>query len=358
MRCSTPSNPKSAAIIAVLDGGPMAMVFAALHPERVRSLLLSNTSAHYLVDDDYPIGATQEAADSIISSIRHLWGSVELARIMYPSRADDNEELQRVAKTFRAAATPRVASAQYSYIINNLDVRPMLPLIEASTVVYHSRANPVVPVEHGHSSSRSTFPERGSSEVTDPNVLVSSWVDAVDDLDEFPGRRAGRSRPRNRSFAVVLFTDIVGSTRMVAALGDRQWRVLLDRFRQSVRTEIRRYRGTEIKTRGDDFLIGFDGPARGIRCADAVRRAGESLGVDVRSGLHAGEVGADGRRKSAGSPSISGARGCERAEPGDIAVSRTIVDLVSGSGIEFVERGEHELEGLPGTWKLFNVARL
>jgi len=345
---------EQAAICADLDAGPSAILFAAMQPERVRSLVLANTTARFTIADDYPIGVPPEALDLLVEMIRNEWGTPAGMRVFFPSLDADVEFLEWAAKTTRAAATPRIAAAYYRYVGETLDVRQALPLIQAPTLVLHNRQNPAIPFEHGrYLADRivgATFVELPGPDTYLFAGNASSM--AATEIAEFV---TGERPPDiDRILTTVLFTDIVGSTERVAALGDQRWRSLLDAHDRAIRDQLRRFRGREINTTGDGVVASFDGPARAIRCAQAISKANALLGIDVRAGLHTGECEVRGDDLAGLAVHIA-ARVGALADPGEVVVSSTVKDLVAGSGIEFRQRGEHTLKGVPGTWRLFAV---
>lgn len=341
-----------AAILAATDSGPIAILLAAMHPELVSALILFNTTCRYLYADNYPIGAAPEAVDALVGMLSAGWGTDELTRLANPSMSEDAEWIRFTSKAIRASATPRTAAAQYDYILRN-DVRQALPLIQAPTLVLHARDNVLVPIAHGRYLAEhiegATFVELpGGDSTSTPELYV-----IADEVAEFlTGERPVLKA--ERILTTVLFTDIVGSTARAASLGDQRWRSLLDAHDRTVREHLHRFRGREINTTGDGFVASFDGPARAIRCAQAITEAAEALGVRVRGGLHTGECEVRGDDLGGLAVHIA-ARVAALAAPGEILVSGTVTDLVVGSGIEFNERGEHELKGVPGTWRLFAV---
>jgi class 3 adenylate cyclase len=349
----TAAKSERATIVAEADAGPIAMLFAAAHPEQVSALVLANTSPRYLVDDDYPIGTAPETLNAFVDMISNLWGTEELARVAVPAMADDAAYMAAFARLLRGAATPRTAAAQYRYILESLDVRSALPLIQAPTLVLHNDRNPVVPVEHGRYLAqrieRSKFVVLSSECVN----LDGDLNKTVAELTEF----LTGDRPQvqiDRVFTTILFTDIVGSTERVVAIGDQRWRSLLNAHDRAVRHELRRYRGREIGTRGDGFVASFDGPARAIRCAVAICEAMRPLGLLVRVGLHCGECAVRGTELDGLSVHIA-ARVSALAGPEEILVTSSVKDMVVGSGIEFDDRGLHSLKGLPNPWQLLAV---
>jgi class 3 adenylate cyclase len=340
------------AILAAADAGPIAVLFAAMHPERVSALVLVNTCARYLVAHDYAAGALPEEVDALVQLLGAGWGTPELISLTDPSMADDPEYLQSTARMARVAATPRTAAAQYDYILRSLDVRQALPLIQVPTLVLHSVASPIVPIEHGHYLAEhideATFVELPGGDIF--AVTPNNYV-VADEVAEFmTGERPAVEI--ERLLTTMLFTDIVGSTQRAASLGDERWRSLLDAHDRIVRDQLRRHRGREIETSGDGFFASFDGPARAIRCAQAIVEAIATLGIELRAGLHTGECEVRGDHLGGLAVHIAARVGALAAR-GEVLVSGTVKDLVVGSGIEFTNRGEHELKGVPGTWKLF-----
>ena len=345
------TDSKRTAILAATDAGPIAILFAAMHPEMVSALVLLNTSSRYLEADDYPIGASPETVDAVVEMIATGWGTLDFTRMVIPSLSDDAEYLRLVSQLIRSSATPRTAAAQWDYIMRSVDVRHALPLIQAPTLVLHVSESPFIPVAHGryladHIDGATFIELPGADLGPDPSSLVAEVAEFLTGerpLIEF-----------ERILTTVLFTDIVASTAHAASLGDQRWRSLLDAHDRTVRDQLRRFRGREINTTGDGFVASFDGPARAIRCAQAVVNATDKLGVELRVGLHTGECEVRGDDVGGLAVHIA-ARAGTLATPGEVLVSGTVRDLVVGSGIEFSERGEHELKGVPGTWKLFAV---
>jgi class 3 adenylate cyclase len=347
---------KEAAIFAWNDAGPPAMFFAATHPERIRSLLLANTSARYLAADDYPCGHRAEEVERNLQRLAELWGRDEAATLWSPSKADDPVFRRWLARYQRASARPREFTG-YLPMSYSLDMRSILPSIRCPTLVLHRGAFPLSDAEQGRYLA-DHIPDAQFVELpgTDSTLATDRSDVVLDVVEEF--LTGSRGAPEwDRILATVLFTDIVGSTERVAALGDREWRDLLGRYYAVVRREVGRFRGREIDTAGDGFFLTFDGPARAVRCADAIRGGMRPLGLEVRTGIHAGECEVAGE-KFAGITVHVGARIVSLAGPGEILVSSTVKDLVAGSGLEFVDRGSHALKGVPGEWSLFAVTGL
>jgi class 3 adenylate cyclase/alpha-beta hydrolase superfamily lysophospholipase len=341
-----------AALVAENDAGPIAILFAVTHPERVSALVLSNTTARMLAAPDYPAGLDAEAVEAGVRLMAKLWGTTDLARMMSPSLAGDEMSLRSIARCQRASATPRTAEAQFRYLVG-VDVRHALPLVQVPTLVVHNRDNRFFPLEQGryladHISGAELVvlsgSDSGASTVTDP------YLDAL-------GRFLTGQRPvpePDRVLATVLFTDIVRSTGTAAGMGDRRWRQLLDMHDRVVRQELVRFSGREINTTGDGFVMALDGPARGVRCGLAIMEALASKGIRVRAGVHTGECERRGDDLAGVAVHIA-ARVAAAAGPGEVLVSGAIPPLVVGSGIDFEDRGDHELKGVPGVWRLFRV---
>jgi class 3 adenylate cyclase len=338
------------AILATLDAGPIAVLFAATHPEIVTALILVNTTARYLEADDYPIGASPDFVDAVVETFAKGYGTPDLTRSFNQSRADDAEWVRLASKMVRSSATPRAAAAQYNYILRSLDVRHALPLIQAPTLVLQVSESPFLSVGQGRYLAEHIA---GATFIELPGGNVSMDAAPVLDIAEFlTGERPVVEV--ERILTTVLFTDIVGSTARAASLGDQRWRSVLDAHDRTVREQLRRFRGREINTTGDGFVASFDGPARAIRCAQAINEATEKLGVQLRVGMHTGECEVRGDDLGGLAVHIA-ARVGALATPGEVFVSGTVKDLVVGSGIEFDDRGEHDLKGVPGSWKVFAV---
>jgi class 3 adenylate cyclase len=346
------AGSEQAVVLAEGDGGPTGLLFTAMRPERVSALILANTTARYVRAEDYPIGIPPEAVDGLVEMYRSVWGTPEIVPRLFPSRADDPEFGEWAAKMTRAIATPRSAAAQLRYIIESLDAREALPLIQVPTLVLHTKNNPSYPMKQGRFLADRIH---GANFVELPggDVGVASSAAAVEEIIEFlTGERPAVEV--DRILTTLLFTDIVSSTERAAALGDQAWRSLLDAHDRTVRDQLRRFRGKEINTTGDGFVASFDGPARAIGCSQAIAGATTKLGIELRMGLHTGECEVRGDDLGGLAVHIA-ARIGSLARPGEVLVSSTVKDLVAGSGIEFSDRQEHELKGVPGTWALFSV---
>jgi len=340
------------AVLAEADGGPTGLLFTATQPQRVSGLILANTSARRLRADDYPIGMSQEAADDVVEMYRAHWGTADLVTRAWPSRADDPEFVEWLAKLQRAVATPKNAAARIRYIIESLDAREALPLVRVPTLVLHATDNLSFSLEEGRYLADHIGGAR-FVELPGGDLFVASSALAIDEIGEF----LTGERPQvevDRVLTTVLFTDIVGSTGRTASVGDQRWSELLSAHRQVVRSELHHFRGQEIDTAGDGFFATFDGPARAVRCASAIRDRMEALGLQIRAGLHTGEVELSGEGPRGLAVDI-GARIGALAGPGEVLVSRTVADLIAGSGIKLADRGEHQLKGVPGSWRLYEA---
>jgi class 3 adenylate cyclase len=341
-----------AAISTENAGGPIAILFAATHPERVTSLVLASTTARYLASPDYPAGVSPDVAEHGVRLLGKLWGTTEYARLAWPSLAEDETSLRNLARNQRVSATPRSAEAQMRYFVG-VDVRDALPLIQAPTLVLHSEGDGVVPVAQGEYLASHI---RGAKFVTwasDDNAVTTATDRYMGAVGEFlTGQRPGPEP--DRVLATILFTDIVGSTDRLSRMGDARWRHVLDVHDAVVRQQLARFGGQEINTTGDGFVVAFDGPARAIRCGLALIHDLEQRGVRIRAGCHTGECERRGNDLAGLAVHIA-ARIAAVAGPTQMLVSSTVGDLVLGSGIEFTDAGQHELKGVPGSWHLLTT---
>ncbi len=345
------------ALFAEAEAGPMGLLFAAAHPERVSALILGNTSARFGAADDYPVGTTTAEAEALVEAIELLWGKPELIEASMPSLARKRGDVDALARLMRAAATPRVAAAQFHHIFSELDARDALPLISMPTLVLTSEGSTTMDANALDRTQYLVDHIPGSRLVrvpgSDSHLFAGDHGPVIGAVAEFlTGQRPMPTS--DRFLTTVLFTDIVGSTERAVEVGDRRWRELLDTHDQSVRNELHRFGGREIKTTGDGFLACFDGPARAIDCATGIVRAAQGVGLEVRAGLHTGECERRGDDIAGVAVHIA-ARVGAHAAPREVLVSRTVTDLVAGSGIGFEDRGEQALKGIPDSWHLFAV---
>ena len=343
-----------AAVMGESEGGPLSMLFAAAHPERTVALILQGAEVRERTDDDWPYGeATPEEFEEAMETIPERFSKGLGIYDIAPSVAGQEWARAWRAKVVTHAATPNSAEA-FMRMAFDIDVRHVVPVINVPTLVVHAAGDQVCNVENGRYLARTIKGARYVELPTDDHV---PWFDpdpTVAEIREFlTGTREARSPAR--ILATVLFTDLVGSTSRAAELGDRRWRDLIEQHHAAVRRELTRFDGREVDTAGDGFFATFDGPARAIRCAQAIIPAVRPLELEVRAGLHTGEVElADD--KIAGIAVNIGARVAAHAGAGEVLVSSTVKDLVAGSGLEFEDRGIAELKGIPGEWRLFAVA--
>jgi pimeloyl-ACP methyl ester carboxylesterase len=342
-----------ASLLGWSEGAPLCALFAATHPERTTSLVMYGGFSRLLEDDDHPWAVPGEVMDDWIDTVAELWGKEEenLLRFWAPTAADEPRAREWFARHGRMAASPGSAGALFR-AVRDVDIRDILGAIRVPTLVIHRTDDTLVPFESSRYMAE-RIPDARLVEL--PGVDHLWWFgdqDAiVDEVEEF--LTGVRSIPDpERVLATVLFTDIVGSTERAAELGDGRWRELLENHGATVRDQLEHFRGNEIKTTGDGFLATFDGPARGIRCALAISDAVRDLGIEVRAGLHTGEVELL-NGDVAGIAVHTGARVSAAAGPSEVLVSSTVKDLVAGSGLEFYDRGVRVLKGVPGEWRLF-----
>jgi class 3 adenylate cyclase/pimeloyl-ACP methyl ester carboxylesterase len=341
-------------IMAHGDVGPMGLLFAATRPERASALILANTSARYLPADDYPIGVPSEVAEPLIAQADQLWGTEALAAIYTPSRAGDQRFLAWHARVLRAIASPRRLQA-YLRAALEVDARPLLPLVQAPTLVLHRQNHSFIPIEHARYLAEH-LPRAKLVELPGADALLFWEVPelALDHIEEFL-TGVHRTAEPTRVLATVLFTDIVDSTEQASRVGDRRWRELLDVHDELARRLVEEAGGRVVKTTGDGILATFDGPGRGIACATTLREELGRIGLEVRAGLHTGEV--ELRDNDVGGIAVHiAARVMAAARPGEILSSRTVRDLVVGSDVALESRGTRSLKGVEGKWQLFAVA--
>jgi pimeloyl-ACP methyl ester carboxylesterase len=349
------AGSRRAAILGFAEGGPLALLLAASLPQRCDALVLLNTAARLSAAPDYPWGAPLEALLEIVRRQAESWAAGDadhLARLA-PSRADDARFAEQLVRLGRGAVSPGAVAHYYRQSVLT-DVRELLPTIQARTLVLQRAHDRIAPPELGQYLANH-IPNAKYVELDGADHLwfTGNTDEVVDEIEEFlTGART--SPDPDRRLATVLITDIVGSTARAAELGDTRWRALLDEHDTIVRQELARFGGREIDTTGDGFLATFDGPGRAIRCAGAIRDALARTGLAVRAGVHTGEVEVRGERIGGLAVHI-GARVAATGDDGDIVVSNTVKDLLAGSGLTFADRGEHELKGVPGTWRLFDA---
>jgi pimeloyl-ACP methyl ester carboxylesterase len=343
-----------AAVMGISEGGVMAALFAATYPERASALILYG--AHAVPPHSY---TTEVEWSEYSERVRRSWGSEAEARDilswMAPSLVMDEGTVRWAQKFMRLGASPG-AEIALTRMNNALDIRQILPSIHVPTLVLHRIGDRGIPVTYGrYLAEHIPAAQFVELEGTDHLPFVGDADAILDEIEEF---LTGVRDPleRNRILATVVFTDIVGSTERAHELGDRRWHELLNQHNDVVRKQLARFRGVEVSTTGDGFFATFDGPARAIRCALAISDEAQKFGIQVRVGLHTGECELIGSEVGGIAVHI-GARVMAHSAANEVLVSSTVKDLVAGSGIKFIERGAHQLKGIPGEWTLFAVER-
>jgi class 3 adenylate cyclase len=343
-----------AALFGVSEGGPMSLLFAATYPERTSALVVYGSYARRAWAPDHPFGRTNEEMGRVIETMEREWGGPVGVEIWAPSLMGDERFKQWWANYLRLAASPGAAVAVMRMNME-IDVRHVLPLVRVPALVIHRTGDRLTRVEQGRYLAERIPGARLAELPGDDHLPFFNSDQIIDEVEEFlTGTR--HAPEADRVLATVLFTDIVGSTERAAAIGDRRWHELLGGYYGTARRELARFRGREIDTAGDGFFAAFDGPARAIRCAEAISAGVRPLGIEIRAGLHTGECEVIGD-KVGGIAVHIGARVATLARPGEVLVSNTVKDLVAGSGLAFEERGAHTLKGVPGEWRLYAVTR-
>lgn len=355
------AGSKRAAVVGVSEGGPMTLMFAATHPERIAAAVVYGTLASFTKAEDYPWEPTLEDLLERLQRRAPRVGTTgwmdESLQVMAPSKANDEEVKRWWRRWIQTSGSPGAIIALARMNIE-IDVRHTLPAIAVPTLVLH-RIGDQDTVVGGARYIASKVP--GAELVELQGSDHSWWLNSGQITREIERFLKGvwdkgewEVVESDRILATILFTDIVGSTARIAELGDRRWRDLLQQHHGLVRRQLVRFAGREIDTAGDGFFASFDGPARAIRCATAIASSVRELGLEIRAGLHTGECElVDG--KVGGIAVHIGARVAAEAAPGEVLVSSTVKDLVAGSGIQFRERGAVELKGIPGEWRLYVV---
>jgi class 3 adenylate cyclase/pimeloyl-ACP methyl ester carboxylesterase len=340
---------REAVLVAGVGALATGALFAATHPARTTALVALEVYADPMAQQTDGL-----APDEVLAAMVGIWGTGEFEHVSNPDMPWNEEIRATWARMERLAASPGTVALMMP-LLAEMDVRALRPAIRVPTLVLQHADDPFIPpamgkyvADHISGAKYVELPGRNLFHFVEP------WRDSFQELAEFlTGHQADVAD--DRMLATVLFTDIVDSTRRAAEMGDRDWRALLDAHDAVVRAQLARFRGREVSTSGDGFLAMFDGPQRAIRCAMSIRDAVHSLGIEVRAGLHTGEC--EVRGDDIGGIAVHiGARVSALAGPNDVLVSSTLRDLVIGSGLEFEERGAHELKGVPGEWRLFAVA--
>jgi len=338
-----------AVVVGFSEGCPMSALFAATYPERVAQLVLFGgfALASALVPNDL-----EERIAGLVKLVK-LWGTGNMIKTVMASQAANQDAVGQFAKLERLSASPG-AIKEILLLNGQIDVRAILPTVQAPTLVLHRRTDAQVPVELGRDLA-AQIPNARFIEYPDGDHAFWSG-DAetlLGDIEEFvTGHRESSSTDLERVLATVLFTDIVDSTRSAAAMGDQAWRRSLDSHDHLAKQMVEKHRGILVKTTGDGILATFDGPGRAVRCALAFGAAAKQIGLPLRAGLHTGEV--EMRGQDIGGIAVhAAARVMAQSQSSEVLVSRVVTDLVAGAGLKFTERGSHELKGLPGRWDLF-----
>jgi class 3 adenylate cyclase/alpha-beta hydrolase superfamily lysophospholipase len=343
-----------ATIAGLGQGGPLACLFAATHPERTESLILRGSFARIIRAPGYDIGIDRAVYDQVVAAWAAHWGTPEtpVVPVLAPSQVGNEAFLRWWTRFERQSSTPQNMLANAA-LDADIDVREVLPAIRVPTLVVHARQDLAYSVEHGRYLA-ANIPNATLFEYDGETWLFYVGVDEHLDAIERFVTGAVRRPAADRVLATVLFTDISGSTERAAALGDRDWKSLLDRHDEVLRDVLARHGGVEVDTAGDGMLSTFDSPARAVRCASDMIEATQATGLAIRAGVHTGEI----ERRGEGVAGIAvhiGARVAALAGGGEVLVSGTVPPLVVGSGLDFADRGDHELKGVPGTWRLFAV---
>jgi class 3 adenylate cyclase len=352
-----------AVVVGVSEGGPMAILFAATYPERTIGLVAFGTSVCWNDAPDYPFSEPGQDEDpeviAFLERRERLWGTKELAREFMaesfaPELSEDEATVAWLADYMRSAASPGAVNA-LSRMNGSIDVRSALPAIHVPTLVLARDGDLDYPVEQTkwfadqiHGARFVSFP--GNEHL----FVMGRQDDLLAEIERFVAEVRSEEADLDRVLATVMFTDIVGSTAKAAELGDKGWGDLVERHHGVVRALLGRFRGTEVDTAGDGFFATFDGPARGVRCAQAITDAVSDLGIEVRAGVHTGEVETIAGKVGGIAVNV-GARIAALAGPSEVLVSHTVQGLVSGSGLSFEDAGEHELKGIPERWRLFRL---
>ena len=348
------AGSERAALLGTSEAGALHLLFAATYPERTAAVLLLNSYARLSWSDDYPCGIRATDAEGLLHAIEEGWGKGVAFEALVASQSDNQSMRNWWARYQRLAASPGAAVTLLRRAFDT-DARAVLPTIGVPTLILHRAGDPFTGIEHGRYLAeripRAKYVELAGS---DHLFFAEDTERLVAEIQEFLTGVREASEP-DRVLATVLFSDIVGSTEHAATLGDRRWRDLLGAYYALVRAELARFRGREIDTAGDGVFASFDGPARAIRCANAIATAVKQLGVAVRVGLHTGECEVIGS-KVGGIAVHIGARVAGFAHANEVLVSSTVKDLVAGSGLRFDDRGTHTLKGVPGEWRLYAVA--
>src|SRR5436190_6725918 len=348
---------EAAVVMGVEAGAAVSVLLAASYPERVTALVLQAPTVVSWKSADYPWGMTPEWSQVFHDAIENEWGTEEFWRRNFEEMnetVEDPEVLRRWARWSRLTASPQAVLA-VDAIESEIDVRPLLAHIRVPTLVLQAESDVDDQLWGGTPWVAERIPGARYALIEGAHhILRATDTPAFEELDRFLAGIREQEEEFDRILGTVMFTDVVGSTRKAAELGDRAWRDVLERHHSAVRAMLARYRGTEIDTAGDGFFATFDGPARAVRCAQATVEAVRPIGLEIRAGVHTGELQTiDG--KVGGMGVVIGARIGAKAGASEVLVSQTVKDLVAGSGLVFEDAGEHELKGVPDTWRTYRV---
>ena len=351
---------RRAAFYGLSEGAAMSILFAATYPERTAALVLRSCSPRTMWAPDFPWGRTEEAYRREVDlALRVFAARAEAREAVRAIGMQTDDEVEAFIDYVRYGVSPGMLAALYR-MNKEIDIRQVLPAVGVPTLVMHGSQDQVVPVQAGAYTAQRIRSARFIQMSGVGHVTLRPYPRIQDEIERFltdVWQTGGwEDAEPDRMLATVLFTDIVESTAKAIEVGDRRWRELLERHHMLMRRELLRFRGREIDTAGDGFFATFDGPARAIRCACAVADGMRELGLPIRAGLHTGECEM-GDGKVTGIAVHTGARVAAQADPDEVLVSNTVMDLVAGSGIKFTDRGAHELKGIPGEWRLFAVNR-
>ena len=348
------AGSERAALLGTSEAGALHLLFAATYPERTAALLLLNSYARLAWSDDYPCGIRATDAEALLHTIEEGWGTGVAFEALVASQTDNQSMRNWWARYQRLAASPGAAVTLLRRAFDT-DARTVLPAIGVPTLILHRTGDPFTGIEHGRYLAEHIPGAKYVELAGNDHLFFAEDTDRLlAEIQEFLTGVREANEP-DRVLATVLFADVVGSTEHATALGDRRWHDLLDAYYSLVRAELTRFRGREIDTAGDGMFAAFDGPARAIRCANAIATGVTRLGIAVRVGLHTGECEVIGS-KVGGIAVHIGARVAGLARANEVLVSGTVKDLVAGSGLRFDERGTHTLKGVPGEWRLYAVA--
>jgi len=342
-----------AAMFGLSEGGPLSTLFAATYPARTAALIMFGAYAKWIRSEDYPWAPTREQHEAALEAYEKHWGTPIGLKILAPSVANDERMRQWYARHQRVSASPGAGVTLYRMNIE-VDIRAILPTIRVPTLILHRSGDRLLPCQ-GARYMAGQIPAAKFVELPGDDHIP--WIGDTEPLLAAVQEFLTGETPvleADRVLATVLFIDIVQSTQRATAIGDTRWRDLVDNYQQQVGKEVARFGGRVVNTAGDGVFATFDGPARAIKCARAVRNAVGALGLAIRCGIHTGECVIEGN-DVAGIAVHIGARVAARANPGEILISSTVKDLIAGSGVECLDRGSHVLKGVDGRWRLFAV---